>query len=378
MRDLYSDDRHYYAVQQDDGNFVVYDVSIQPWVPIWDRWSHERNHTPVVDPGDIPNLPPASPPSVIRLTSPANGTILNRGYSYWPQTYVAGSVVAYTFCGRAGDIPLLLSTDLTTGNVQQVPSPLPPGTTEGWYWDKYGRIYYPAGKRLIRMDPFRQMTSDVVVAELALDGDFDLWQCHSSDDGTVHSATVRRIVSDGAYPKVSTVIFTPNGQRLFGPGDKELDESQVTADGKYLIIKEGNDNRIVHIPTYAEHTISNADGALGHSDVGPSFAIGEDDQGGACVRWDFNPIRKRPFFQTWNLGHVSIQNGKCLISDKTWLYLVDPITGERTSVIQHGSEKTDGGDYDYQVFANLDPSAKVATYAAYNNGRHDLYLVVLP
>lgn len=322
-----------------------------------------------------PPIAPTAAPRLIKLTGAEHGTIANRGYSYWPASYIDGGS-AYSFCGTTDGQPLLFLTYLPSGSTNESGwlQGFPRGTTEGWYWTRDGYICYVSGAALMR----RSLYGDTaMLGNLDMPG-CDLWQCHSSDDGTVHCGTVRRIVDSGAYPKIGTIIFTSGGQR-FVEAKKDLDESHVTGDGTRVIIEEGGDNRIVDVATGMERWIRDADGALSHIDTGPSYMVGEDDQHGKCVRWDFRPIdptQWRALFDTWGMGHVSVQAGKCLLSDATKLAWVDLMNGGVTPIVEHGSEG-DQKDYDYQVRANLDATARVATFVAFKNGRHDLYLLVL-
>jgi hypothetical protein len=279
------------------------------------------------------------------------------------------------FCGHADGHPRFFHVDLNTGYVERLGSLVPyGGTGEGWYLDGLGRIYLTDGPHLHRYDLAIGLDEVIFSIEQTHPG-CDLWQTHSSDDGSTHSATVRQIVSDGPYPYLGTVVFR-NGVQDFYPAQQALDESQVTSDGRFLLIKEGNDNRIISLDRTADYKrITDAEGALGHSDCGPSFAIGEDDQHGACVRWDFDTMRRTELFQTWNMGHVSVRGGKCLLSNATSLALVGLNGSGLTPLIEHGM--VSDGSYDTQVFGALDSSGRVATYMSNVAGRLDQYLLIL-
>ena len=56
------------------------------------------------------------------------------------------------------------------------------------------------------------------------------------------------------------------------------DECQVDKSGRWLLIKEGDGNRIIDLERGNEFAISNAAGAVGHSDMGWGYVIGEDDR----------------------------------------------------------------------------------------------------
>jgi hypothetical protein len=57
-----------------------------------------------------------------------------------------------------------------------------------------------------------------------------------------------------------------------------LDECSVDKSGGWLLIKEGEDNRIVNLGTLQETILENAAGAHGHFDLGYGYSVGADDQ----------------------------------------------------------------------------------------------------
>ena len=86
MRDLTSDDGKYYAVQQDDGNFVVYKKP--EMIPLWDKWSYiayNQEITPTTpistEPSPIPvsNHPNSSEPVELQVET----WIRPFGMAYW-------------------------------------------------------------------------------------------------------------------------------------------------------------------------------------------------------------------------------------------------------------------------------------------------------
>lgn len=317
--------------------------------------------------------------TVIRLTNEVDGEILNRGYSYWPASWIDDSSgYAFVFVGHASGLPRFYQVNLTTGQVTPIGSPVPYlGTAEGWYWDRNGRVMLLEGPRLHRVNPFNPTEDEVVLDVSEKFPGCRLWQAHSSDDGTVHSASVESVTEIGPYIRLGTIIGR-NGQlwQFSGPTRGELDESQVSGDGRWVLIKEGNDNRLIELASGAETVITNADGALGHSDNGPDYAVGEDDQRGAMVLMPFaNPTQRTVLHETWNMGHVSVQAGRCLLSGKTELCLV-PLDGSRQieTLAPHGMV---GEGYDHQVFANLDRSGRAAVFVSNQFGRFDAYLLLI-
>lgn len=328
--------------------------------------------------GQTPPLPPSSVP--IRVTDDRDGAIENRVYSYWPNAWVRPDGVIVAFVGER-----FFLIQPATGEVDRlgVPRALQPypATGEGRYWDAEGRIYLLDGPRLRRVEPFAG--EDVVVFDITNHPGCDLWQAHSSDDGATHSATVRQIVADGPYPKIGTVVYRGHSQRFYA-AEGTLDESQVDASGRFVIIKEtflrgGRerlDNRFLDLETGASDWLWDEEGAVGHSDCGPGFVVGEDDQIGACVRLSLlDRSERRALFSTWNMGAVSVRRGRCLLSDATALSLVALDGSGVTPLLSHGMT---GGGYDYQVHANLSPCGRVAAWVSNVAGRMDLYLFVLP
>jgi hypothetical protein len=306
---------------------------------------------------------------MIRVTSKQDGGFLNRMYPYWSNAYIHGGDVI-VFVGHVDGRPRFFQIDRDTKEVTTL-GPLLSygGTGEGWYFSADGWVYLCVGAQLRRCHPFTG--ADELVFDYG-NGSYRLWQAHSSDSGDVHSATVQKITSDGPYQNIGTVVSRP-GRLTFFPALGVLDESQVDASGEFLIVKEDDDNRIITLATGEERRIADADGALGHSDVGPGYVVGEDDQIGACVRLDLRSFERRPLFSTWNLGHVSVKGGRCLLSDAQNLSLVALDGSGVTPLVAHGMT---GADYDHQVMAALDPTGQVAVFVS-NMGtdRMDAFLV---
>jgi len=381
-----ADGRYLFAIDDPaDGNSVFYDTSTEPWTVLADRLSYEAGRgDPAPPPPDpppdiiIPAPPMPTGAHIIHVTSFGDGELVNRGYSYWPQAWLETPTSAIVFCGHADGRSRFWRVDLRSGTVVRLGALLGyGGTGEGWYWDREGWIYLTDGPRLRRVHPFGGGDRVIFSIEESHPG-CRLWQAHSSDDGTVHSATVQRITQDGPYENLGTVVFRA-GDQLWFPAQQPLDESQVTPDGDWLVIKEGNDNRIVHIPTGHERWIRDKEGAVGHSDCGPGFVIGEDDQHGACVIWDLVAWTVRVLFPTWNMGHISVKGGRRLLSGPQMLSLVSlegSLDGSAiTPVAEHGMMSD--GTYDTQVFANLDHTGRVAVFMTNRYGRLDMCVLVL-
>lgn len=392
-RELATLDGLYLAADQDDGNFVVYRAATM--TPLWDRFSHEASlvRDPLPDPVPAVLPVPVGPDPAGRLipvTDASDGAIEPRMYSYWANTWLnpAGDL-AHVFWGHADGHPRFAVVMLPEGKVQRLGSLLPyTGTSEGWYWDREGWIYLLDGPRLRRCNPFTSEDRGVFDISDTHPG-CDLWQAHSSDDGRVHSATVRQVVNDGPYPLIGTVVCR-DGQQTYYPADAyALDESQITPDGAYLVIKSSpdDDNLIVTLATGEQRWLQKSEGALGHSDCGPGFMVGadRDHEPRACVRWNLDQpltpehrvlLTKSGDWSGGDLGHVAVRGYRLLVSDSTHICLGD--MGDwfgLVPILVHGMV---GDDYDHQVKANLDPSGRLATFMSnYGTDRQDVYLLVL-
>lgn len=411
MAEMRSPDGRYLYALQGDGNEVVYRVA--DMAPLWDRFSYEASSLggPVPPPPDSPvpvPSPSPSPPSalgplrLIKVTSPEDGVCNVRPYSYWPQVWIWGSA-AIVFAGFTDGVIRLFRVDLITGGILRFPIQFPiNGTGENMYWDARGKITYLDGPRLRRVDPFN-LGDNEVLFDISADPAYpnhDLWQPHSSDDGTVHSATVRKVMTDGSsYPYIATVVWY-QGQLVSFPPQGALDESQIDTSGEYLTIKEKigtppDDrliNRIITLSSRETRTLDNA-GAVGHSDCGDGTLIGESspqDPGslpGAIVAWDLReqltPERRRVLFPTWNQGHVAVRGNICLRSNETNLSLIDMQNRGERILLPHGMvtpPKSPTVDpYDYQVKANIDHTGTIGCLLSNDgdpNKRMDVYLVV--
>lgn len=396
MGETRSADGRYWAIDQGDRNFVVYDTVLG--VPAFDRWSWEQQQggsppaPPIQDPPGTsqtptgPSIPPAPPaPSgpisgagqAIRVTNEQDGELLNRMYSYWSNAVVSDAGVL-VFAGHADGRPRFFLVNLVSGEIQRLgPRVHYTGTGEGWYFDAHGWLYLLEGPRLRLVHPITGEDRIVFDIEGSHPGCV-LWQAHSSDDGQTHSATVKRVVAEGSYPALGTVV-SRHGQLLYFPTLSALDESQIDRSGRWVIIKEDNDNRIIELDTRETRLLRQNDGAVGHSDCGPGFVVGEDDAHGACVLWRLDrPLtegNRRELFHTWNLGHVSVRAGRCLHSDHTNLNLIALDGSGVTPLTAHGMI---GSGYDYTCHANLSPCGRVAAWISNAAGRFDLYVMGLP
>lgn len=394
MKTLLSNDGRYLVVEQDtDQNLVVYEQATMR--PVWDRFSHERlggriqePHPPFVPPAVHVPKPPPSTLRPIQVTSAADGVVVNRIYSYYANAFKDADGTIFIFAGTTDGPRFHL---IRPGEGASAWRPMMPygGETENWYWTRDGRICLPVGPRLLSVDPFTGDERVLIDISQSHPG-CDLWQAHSSDDGLTHSATVRRIVSEGPYPKLGTIISRSDGVTwgyLYSmyAAIQPLDESQISPDGKFVVIKEGDDNRIIEVATGQERWIRDTAGAVGHSDIGwPAILVGEDNITGVCVLYDLDKKNYggggTDLFDTWNLGHLAIRGDLCIRSDATNISRVNLQTGEQTILLAHGMVPPAGphDPYDFQCRANLSPDGSVLCWMS-NNGtdRFDVFVAEL-
>lgn len=391
------DGRYTHAVTtkgEGDGNDVVYDRDAPggpwPWPgkAVWDKFSYEaglgevRPPTPVPEPPPprpVPLPEPAAPFSttvrVIEVTTAADGAFAPRMMSDRANAWIQDGT-AYVFAGsRNTGGPQFFGVGLASGHVTRLGALVPyVGETEFWYWTPGGGVMIAEGTRLHRVNPF-VAGDDVVLDASGIPGAHMIEQWHSSDDGTTHSATVK----NEAYQKIGTVTIR-RGKLDFWPSAGVLDESQVSRDGRFVVIKEnrgeGDDNRIINLDTRDTRWLKDRERALGHSDCGPDYIVGEADKPdpGACVIRYLDRLTEAPkiLFLTLNMGYVSTRGGRCLHSGDTHLSWLALDGSGLTPILEHGAHE--GIEYDLRVKANLDPTGHVATYMV--NGQ--VFLAVLP
>lgn len=134
-------------------------------------------------------------------------------------------------------------------------------------------LFVPSGNGLYR---YNVQTSTLSLI-FSVPSEYYLWQCHSSADERVHSATLRRTSDEAMLGAIVYDEQTGKQSPFLAAG--KYDECQVDASGRWLVIKEGDDdNRIIDLQRQAaERVLTNREGAAGHSDVGWDYMIGEDD-----------------------------------------------------------------------------------------------------
>jgi hypothetical protein len=285
--ELRTRDGHLVFADQDDGNSVVYLITPSGLRPIWDAWSWQASTgltfpEPAPGPIGVPPLPPVGPAvgtgvsgQVIRVTADSDRP-RPVGMAYWPViNNHAGQAMLRVLVSLA-DALTLFYVDKASGVVSRGETlPLPPNTGEFCYWSfsDPDLFYFPSGNVLFSYHVVTGELREVVTAPVPIT------QCHSSADGRSHSCTM-----DGG------AAVSREGRITTYPSAGSYDECQIDKSGEWLLIKEGADNRVVHLSSGRMWTITDKGLAVGHSDMGWGYMVGEDDQtnpGGVFRRWRF-------------------------------------------------------------------------------------------
>lgn len=300
-----------------------------------------------------------------------------RLYPYWTQiNHHAGQDHLFAFVGRVGLHPLLLTirkADLAVLETRDLPFA---GTGEGWYFSdtQPHALYVLLARSLMRYDVVTDQVETVFTLNVAFGS--TLWQAHSSADDRVHSATVK-----GAdYEDVGCVVSREGQQQFFG-AHEGYDECQIDKSGRFLVIKEGlGANRIVDLVTGNESTITDMDGAVGHSDCGDGTLIGEDDSSDRwqLVRWNLahldggmQVLLRGPAEWRNGMGHCAVRGDRVLVSGDDGIYAVEP-SGEILPVAPPQMWAT---DYDHQLRACWDPTGEYCLWLADSGtGRFDAFM----
>ena len=258
------------------------------------------------------------------------------GYSYWRNTnFHTGSPVMLIFLGmdraRGGRGPTLLAYDKVSDQVQSQGPLFPAGspysyaTGEGWYFSRT----LPSILYTYLVGDSRLRRYDVLTRQFQKEPALDLLQCvkrnacpggaasinqpHSSDDDQVHSATVQ----DSEYARLGCVVYRARGKRFTyhpkRPG-YGFDECHVDKSGRWLVLLEttaggGLNNRIVDLASGAETVIEDAQGALGHLDMGWGYAVGADN---------FNPFPNATILLTFPVTSTQRPVGPVVHFNKRW------------------------------------------------------------
>jgi hypothetical protein len=206
------------------------------------------------------------------------------GYSYWRTINAhAGQTTLLVLVGidrrSGGEGPTIFEVSKQTGAVEHAwplfdsDNPLSWDLAEKWYWSAQRplMLYVVRDTHLLRLNV---RTGETEIAGTAPDGCyFD--QCHSSHDDQTHSATVR---DRETYRVREAIAWREGGQTWSVPiNPDDYDECQITADGQYLMVKGWSGaNRYIELASERAWMFPYGQAALGHSDVGYGYVIGED------------------------------------------------------------------------------------------------------
>lgn len=344
----------------------------------------------------------------IRITDVRDGLVYPCGYGYWSRiNNHRGLDHLYVLVGLRDHGPSIFTVDKSTHEVSGSRSLF--AEDSALWWDEADQWYFSAteptaiyacsGRKFLKIDA---MTSAVSVVFETRFGD-SLFQPHSSDDGRVHSATVK----DAEYRPIGCVVWR-DGQQTFYRAQGDYDECCLDTSGRWLVIKEKvqrdgrtrEDIRILDLSgQQGQRIVRDEDGAVGHSDVGAGCIIGEDDQHqppGRMVKMDLasgTSIQVYQALDRWQeglgMGHVSVRDNTALVSN-AWRDQAFPRVNDLIEVPLDGSGKWravapslvnldasgGGSDYKKQPMANLDPLAQYACWSSnHGSDRLDVFLV---
>jgi len=229
------------------------------------------------------------------------------GYSYWRNiNNHAGSDTMYVFLGLdrglGGTGPTLFSYNKITEQVQNLGPLFDTNSAYGW---SSAESWYFSATQATKLYAYliggtQLQRYDVIARQFDATPAMDLDQCprgsvcptdtayiiqpHSSDDDHVHSATVQ----NSNWQRLGCVVYRDNAQPPFlyyaPPIGYELDECHVDKSGRWLLLLEvgpppnySGDNRVVDLQTGQITTLTDAQGGLGHLDMGFGYAVGADN-----------------------------------------------------------------------------------------------------
>jgi hypothetical protein len=244
--------------------------------------------------------------TAVRLTnaSDCGGTdcLAYVGYSYWRNTNNhVGQPEMLIFLGldrsAGGPGPSLFSYNKTTDEVQNLGALFPDTSTfsyatgEGWYFSgtQPTKLYaYLVGtSALRRYDVLSHQFDKGAAMDVKTcprpnvcpsNGAF-IFQPHSSDDDSAHSATLQ----DQNFNGLGCVVYKSKKFKFFAPPSGfVLDECHIDKSGNWLMLLEVNpngsvQNRIVDLRRGTITTIDDLNGSLGHLDMGYGYAVGADN-----------------------------------------------------------------------------------------------------
>lgn len=313
-----------------------------------------------------------------RVTNADDGVVRPVGYTYWPQmNNSAGRDWAWIFLSL-NDRYTLFRFDKASLNVERVKELPFDGWGEGSYFSftEPDRLYVPRGSQLLAHDV------ETGITQVVFEAPGQIRQCHSSADGQVHSLTL-----DGL-----PAVHRRGEFQVFHPSDT-YDECQIDKSGKWLLLKEGNYNRVYDLDTPDEETIivTDPEGAVGHSDMGYGYMVGEEDQsnpGGVFRLWQFPHTDRGPVYTTgsWDrttryVSHCNATPGDPASQSAVFSSIQDdivwaPLDGSMNRRRVAPSLCAPSDDYWQQPRATLDPTGAFAIWTAnLGSDRLDAFVV---
>lgn len=258
------------------------------------------------------------------------------GYSYWRNmNNHAGRNEILIFVGLKHNYggPTLYSYNKSTGAVAKVgplfdkSSAYSYSTAEGWYWsakEAYKIYVWRADSKLSRYDVNTKQFETVLDVANRTDlfgGNKYIWQMHSSDDDKVHAGTLRDSIS---YATLGCFAYEENTKKYsYYPEKSQVNECNLDGSGQWLLMIDGEDNRVIDLATGSESMVADKEGALGHLDMGYGYAVGSDNyhsMPNATVLIKFpltsttrpvgDTVHTNPNWRTAEANHVSHQNRK--------------------------------------------------------------------
>ena len=230
------------------------------------------------------------------------------GYSYWRNiNNHAGQNEMLILLGldraRGGPGPSLFKYDKTTDQISSLGPLFDPSSSlswrsgEGWYWSatQPTRIYLDNGPQMLRYDVMTRQFQTVFDVRSQFGQDKIIRQMHSSDDDTVHSATLAALPN---YDMLGCVVYHEDtGRFQYFPKIGVFNECHVDKSGRWLMSLEDVDHkydlemRIFDLRTETERLVWDQGGAVGHADMGYGYVVGADNWNifpNAVLLWDFS------------------------------------------------------------------------------------------
>lgn len=366
------DGRYTFAIEtrgEGDGNSVVYDGD----KVVWDRFGYEGK----LPNSSIPSIPPSPTLPILGAPIQIASNVNPIGMSYWRNiNQHKGQSILKAFLSINDELTIF-TIDKGSLKILEERKIDWHHTGEGCYFSAHDPsiLYIPVNNRLLAFN------IDNTELRTVWEGSSNLWQCHSSYDEDVHSATLK----DSNWEVIGWAVLDHGVKKHF-PIKGEPDECQIDKSGEYLIIKEDNYNRIINVQDGTEKIIQNEEGALGHSDCGFRCALGENDYSsypGALDFIDFPTLASAMMYSTgiWNMGYFSFTNAKPtpladqfgLITTPTELIKIQ-LNG-RGEGIKICDNLTENQEYENRPKANLCPEGEFAIWTSWVGGNLNAYLV---